>query len=350
MIILGGLYVWSIITALTAVCSRFWHFILVRGAEGLGETFYFPASMSLLSDYHDRSTRSRALSLHQTSVYAGTIAGSWLAGWMGQMFGWRLPFIVFGMGGVLLGLVLAMYIREPQRDEAERRLRAATDDTTSHPPMPWLQLLAEMARTPTVLALVLAFGGANFVALIFLGWAPTFLNEKFGMTLAEAGLKATLFIQVGSMVGSAAGGALADWARRYWPGGRISVQAVGLLLGAPFVYLSGESAQFALAAVAMSLFGFCKGLYDSNSWASLFDVIPPLRRGSVVGLMNLFGWLFGAAGPMVVGRAVDRGMTMSEAIASTGAIYLGASILLILAAILCAPRDIQRMQQGAARV
>ncbi len=76
LLILGGLYVWSIITGFTAACSKLWQFVFVRGAEGLGETFYFPASMSLVSDYHSKRTRSRAMSLHQTSVYAGTIGGA----------------------------------------------------------------------------------------------------------------------------------------------------------------------------------------------------------------------------------------------------------------------------------
>src|SRR5438046_1594935 len=48
IVILAGLYVWSLITGFTALCSKLWHFVLVRGSEGLGETFYFPASMSLV--------------------------------------------------------------------------------------------------------------------------------------------------------------------------------------------------------------------------------------------------------------------------------------------------------------
>src|SRR5438132_1088854 len=90
-VILTGLYVWSLVTGFTAACSRGWQFMLVRGAEGLGETFYFPASMSMVSDYHTRRTRSRAMGLHQTSVYAGTIAGSAVAGWLGELLGWRAP-------------------------------------------------------------------------------------------------------------------------------------------------------------------------------------------------------------------------------------------------------------------
>src|SRR4051812_41991840 len=74
-LILGGLIFWSLITLATALSTRYWHLLLFRGLEGLGEAFYFPASMSLISDYHSSGTRSRAMSLHQSSVYVGTIAG-----------------------------------------------------------------------------------------------------------------------------------------------------------------------------------------------------------------------------------------------------------------------------------
>src|SRR5262249_26338794 len=60
-LILGGCLFWSFVTWMTGWCSRFWHFVTVRALEGLGETFYFPASTSLMSDYHGRQTRSRAL-------------------------------------------------------------------------------------------------------------------------------------------------------------------------------------------------------------------------------------------------------------------------------------------------
>jgi len=73
--ILGGLYAWSAICMATVASFDFKHLLFWRAAEGLGETFYYPASMSLVSDYHDSRTRSRAMGLHQTSVYIGTIGG-----------------------------------------------------------------------------------------------------------------------------------------------------------------------------------------------------------------------------------------------------------------------------------
>src|SRR5262249_10534834 len=85
--ILGGLHAWSLICVATALSRKFSHLVFFRAAEGLGETFYYPASVSMLSDYHGRRTRSRALGLHQTSVYVGTIAGGFFAGLIGQYYG-----------------------------------------------------------------------------------------------------------------------------------------------------------------------------------------------------------------------------------------------------------------------
>lgn len=78
--ILWGLQVWSAICVATAAARSFPQLLAFRAAEGLGETLYFPASMSLIGAYHGSETRSRAMGLHQTSVYIGTIAGGFFAG------------------------------------------------------------------------------------------------------------------------------------------------------------------------------------------------------------------------------------------------------------------------------
>src|SRR5207247_11165694 len=111
LLVPAGLTFWSVVTLATAWATEYWHLLLCRALEGLGEAFYFPASMSLISDYHGRDTRSRAMGLHQSSVYAGTIAGGAVAGYFGQYYGWRLGFYLFGSLGVLLGFVLIALLR-----------------------------------------------------------------------------------------------------------------------------------------------------------------------------------------------------------------------------------------------
>jgi hypothetical protein len=117
--ILTGLHVWSLICMATALSRNFYHLLFFRAAEGLGETIYYPASMSMISDYHGKATRSRAMGLHQTSVYVGTIGGGFFAGLIGQYYGWRWSFIVFGALGILLGLFLNRLLVEPARGQAD---------------------------------------------------------------------------------------------------------------------------------------------------------------------------------------------------------------------------------------
>ena len=320
--ILFGLHAWSLICMATALSRTFGHLFFFRAAEGLGETVYFPASMSLLGDYHGKETRSRAMGLHQTSVYIGTIAGGFFAGLIGQHYGWRWSFIVFGGLGIVLGVVLKKFLIEPPR--------GATEAGPAEKAIPPLAALKIIFRTPTVLCLMAAFMCANFVAVVLLSWMPKFLYDKFGMNLATAGLTATIFVQLASMVASPLGGWLADWLRARSQAGRLVVQALGLVCGAPFVALCGLTNSIGWLIVALTAWGFFKGLYDGNIFASLFDVVPPEARGSAAGWMNTVGWLGGGgSAPLVIGIIAARtGLGLPIALASV--IYLtGAAILLV---------------------
>jgi len=342
-LILGGCVFWSVVTVFTGRCTRLWQFVAVRALEGLGETFYFPATMSLVSDYHGRETRSRAMSLHQSSVYAGTIGGSWLGAWFAEQYGWRVGFYFFGSAGLVLALVLMRFLREPSRGASDR---AATDATPQEAPLGIGPTLGEIFRRPTAVLLMLAFLGANFVATIFLTWTPTFLTEKFAFKLTTAGLSGSVFIHLASALSVPVGGLLADALARRLAGGRILVQAFGLLAGAGFIALVGLTREVRTLLVAMTLFGLCKGLYDANIFASLYDVIEPRARATAAGIMNTVGWAGGALGPLAVGLATKYGRhatdidNMSEAIAFGGVIYVAGAALLLVAALGFARRDV----------
>jgi MFS family permease len=340
-LIIGGLLVWSAVTGATALCRRFWEFVFVRGTEGLGETFYFPATMSLISDYHTKRTRSLAMGLHQTSVYAGTIGGTTLAGLLAESYGWQSPFLVFGVAGIMLGIVLAVFLREPSRNEAERRELGAIDESSAPQAVPILQFLVELVRTPSAVLLMAAFFGANSVAMVFITWMPNYLSEEFGMSLAMAGFSATFYLQMASVLGSVIGGVLADQARQRVPGGRILSQSLGALLGIPFIYLSGTTTNATRLVLFLALFGFAKGIYDANIWASMYDVIRPSRRATMLGLANMVGWAGAAAATSAIGVATTRfHVTMGEALSSTAVIYGVVALMLVAAGLVFAPRDI----------
>lgn len=325
-IILGGLIFWSLITVATALSRTYWHLVLFRALEGLGETFYYPASMSLLSDYHGRDTRSRAMGIHQSSVYAGTILGGTVAGFLGQHYGWRSSFKLFGSLGILLAFVLMFVLREPVRG-------AADPDQPVRPPALAFQgglkrELADIFSHRMVPVLILVFIGANFVAMIFLTWMPSFLFRKFHMSLSMAGLNATAYLQIASVLGVVSGGVLADRLARRYRGGRMMTQALGLFAGVPFIFLTGWTLSVPMLVLAMAGFGYFKGLYDANIWASLYDVVKPERRATAVGLMNSLAWFGGGMAPVAIAAASQR-YGMSTCISANSVVYLGIGLLLV---------------------
>jgi MFS family permease len=322
--ILGGLYVWSAICMATAAVSGFRGLFTMRALEGIGEAFYFPASMSLVSDYHGPATRSRAIGVHQTSVYTGTIAGGFFAGLIGQHYGWRWSFIVFGGLGILLGMLLSRWLIEPQRGQAERLAVA--------PKLPLNETVRAIVDQPGALLLLGAFFCANFVAVVLLTWMPKFLFDRFHMTLAMSGLTATIYVQLASMLGAVCGGWLADRWRAQRRGGRMLVQMLGVFGGAPCVVLCGMTQSLGWLIAALTVWGFFKGLYDANIFASMFDVIRPEARGSAAGLMNTVGWLGGGGSAPIVIAWLASAYGLGGAIAMASAVYLLAGVLLFRAA------------------
>jgi len=320
-VVLAGFIFWSLVTLTFSFATKYWHVVALRAIEGFGEAFYFPAAMALISAYHDKDTRSRAMGIHQSSVYAGTVAGGILGGVMGQHYGWRSSFSLLGLLGMAFGLVLFLFLKEPSgQDRAESPRKESLGEI--------LKTIAELFRIPMVWVLTAVFVGANFVAVVFLVWTPKFLFDKFHMSLSMAGFSATAYLQMASVLGVLCGGVLADSLARRYRGGRMMTQALGLFCGVPFVFLVGWTLQVPLLILAMTCFGFFKGIYDSNIWASLHDVVPPERRATAVGVVNSISWL-GAGTATVTIAAASQRFGMSACISATSLIYLFFGLLLL---------------------
>ncbi len=340
-LILGGCLFWSGVTVATGACTQLWQFIGVRALEGLGETFYFPASMALISAYHGSGSRSKAMAFHQSGVYAGTIGGSWIGALLAEHFGWTSGFYLFGGAGMLLAVLLYFFLQEPAKV-------ATVQNPVLGPSV--LHTFLALWRQPAARSLLLGFALANFVAAIFLFWTPAFLVQKFNFKLSSSGLSGSVFIHAASAISAPFAGWWADrWMSRRL-GGRMWVQGTGLILGAGFVALLGATPSVSILIATMIGFGLCKGLYDSGIFASLYDVVPSGERAAAAGIMNTVGWVGGALGPTYagwMGRYAGQGSevgNLSLAVSLCGIVYLGAALLLFNAArqVEAAPRTVSQ--------
>ena len=328
--ILFSLILFSAGTLLTGFSGGMPGMILFYGILfGGGEALYYPPATSLLGQFHENS-RATAFSIHQTALYLGIMFSGYFSGYLARTMagGWRAPFVVFGLAGIVWSGVVLFLMRDtpsPTRDAAAARV-------------PLRATLAHILSKRSAIALALAFGCMVYVDVGFKTWTPTFLIETFGFTPEKAGFSAVFYHFVCAFVGVMIGGKLTDrWAARRRTV-RFEANAVGLLLGAPFILLMARSGSEWACFAALGLFGLFRGVYDSNLFASLFDVIRPQYRASATGLMLSFAFLTGSLSPTVLGFFKAR-FGLSFGLASLAFAYVLGGVIILTARLLFFGRD-----------
>lgn len=287
-ILVFSLLFWSVSTLFTGISTTVSQFVLFRGvATGGGEAFYAPAANALISEEH-RKTRSLALSIHQSAVYFGIILSGIIAGYIGQHYGWRNAFYLFGGFGILLALVCHFKLNKDVPAQAQQKVNV-------------LESAKIMLQNPTVISLTAAFACMVFVNVAYLTWMPSLLVEKFNLSLVQAGFSSMFYHHAGAFLGVIIGGLVSDKVSKINPGNRLLVQAVAMLAAVPFIYWIGMGSTPVITYAALFFFGVFRGIYDSNIFASLYEVVKPAIRSSSSGLMLMCAFLVGAFAPLLLG-------------------------------------------------
>ncbi|WP_128548104.1 MFS transporter [Larkinella soli] len=312
---------WSVATLSTGFCATLLQFILLRGvATGGGEAFYAPSANALLGETYPEK-RAFVLSIHQTAVYFGIILSGLIAGYVGERYGWQRAFYLFGGFGILLAVLFFLRIPKDQvQPPADGETRAGVGRTAR-----------VIVRKPTVVLLTLGFGCMVFVNVGYLTWMPSFLVEKFGLSLTQAGFSSLFYHHLGAFLGVLSGARIADHFARTNARARLVVQAMGLLLGAPFIYAMSRADTQTITYVALFGFGLFRGWYDSNIVASLYEVVPARMRSSAYGLMLACAFLIGASAPYWLG-ALKPTLGLSTGLACLALPYLLGSLFIGTAA------------------
>lgn len=302
-IITGSLIFWSVATMGLGFASSFVAVVMLRSvATGGGESFYGPSAMSLLASHH-RETRSLAFSIHQAALYLGLMLSGVLALRVLDVVGtWRRVFVAFGAAGLILGVSYLFLMRPDARDDA-RRAEGKPEGAS----------LAESFRAffacPSALLATTGFIAICCVNNTYITWAPKMFHERFGLDGATAGAHAMFYHHLVAFAAILAGGWLTDRFVARFPRFRLGFQICALLLGAPALLLIGKCGTFAAAMAMTAAYGLFRGLFEVNTHASVFDVVPARHRASVVGFMlllamglgalfsgELMGWVFSSFG------------------------------------------------------
>ncbi|MDR1269568.1 MAG: MFS transporter, partial [Planctomycetaceae bacterium] len=274
--------------------------------------------------YHHR-TRATAMAIHQTSVYTGIVFGGVLAAWIGSLFGWRYSFYVFGTLGAIWSFIVLLRLRNDQRDAA-RQYQHVTETLTK---IPMSEVFRNTLGKPTFYFLSLAFGGHVFVNVGFLTWMPTFLFEKYHLSLTRASFDAMFYHHFFAYFGVLTAAAFSDYLAHHRKTVRMEIESLGMFLSTPFIFLMGYTENLWIVYVALCGFGIFRGVYDSNLFVVLFDIIEPKYRSTATGMMLSFAFVTGAVSPVALGW-VKQNIGLEQGIMGLAVVYLLSSISIFI--------------------
>ena len=309
-LITGSLIAWSLMTVMmgfvgdwrigVVVIPAFFVVMFFRSiATGVGESFFGPCYPAFIAAYH-KETRSLALSIMQGSLYVGLMTCGILAAWaLGFLGTWRHVFIAFGVAGFLLGVSFIWLLKDPTAGAARRPLQVRTKDS-------FFSGLVYFAKTPSAWCTMAGFVAIVFVNNAYLFWAPKFMAEKFGVSVGAAGAQTMLWHHLLALIAILSGGFVTDRLVKRWPRFRLGLQILALLAGAPCLLLTGFAPAVTTMLVMSAAYGVCRGCFEVNTHASLFDVIPSEHRSTATGIFMVFAFFFGGLSGIIMGELSEK--------------------------------------------
>lgn len=291
-----ALLVWGGMTALCGAVSSYLQLVLARIGVGVGEAGGSPPAVSIISDYFPAERRATALGVYNLGVPVGMLLGFVVGGVINELYGWRTAFVVAGVPGVLLAVLVKLTIREPQR------AAVATDDRGSSV----LDDVALLLRNKLYRGTIIAAAVFNVAAYGVSLWSPANMMRVFELDTKTAGLVMGVASGVGGALGSLLGGRLSDRLNRadarwlYWVPATAAAAFFPLTLAGvlmPSVALYGA---FLLVTYIASF------ATHAPFWAVAQSAVPPHKRAIAAAFflfsINLIGL---GLGPQLAGILSD---------------------------------------------
>ena len=297
-----SLLVWSAFTGLTGLARTFVHLLIARVGVAIGEAGCNPAAYSLIGDYFEARRRATALSIFHMGGYIGSFLGLLLGGWIGHTYGWRVAFLLVGLPGIGVALLMKLTLRELPRGFSDP-VRVVAE------PPPVGQVVRALLAKTSFRHLAFAAALHNFAVYGVGNWYAAFLMRSHGMNVAKAGTILAICTVIGGAAGTYFGGMLSDRlaARRHDSRYYLWVPALSLIIGFP---LSQGVLLFEDTSIVIALLTpvvMCSAAYLAPSITATYGLVGirerALASAVLLFIINLIGL---GLGPLFAGLASDQ--------------------------------------------
>ncbi|MGE0622135.1 MAG: spinster family MFS transporter [Pseudomonadales bacterium] len=347
-LIAAGIFLWCLMTAACGLARNFWQLFLARVGVGVGEAALSPAAYSLISDLFPKEHLGRAIAVYSFGLPVGSGLALLIGGYaiaeiaalppvvvpgFGTLSAWQLTFVMVGLPGLLVGLMV-MGLTEPARRDRLTRTPGTVGEPAS------TGLLAFLGANRHLL--LLQFAGLSLLVIIVYGctaWIPTFFIRVHDWTATDIGYAYGVIFLLFGTSGLYTGGVLAD---RWWRAGRtdahlrVVICSVATMTPCFALIPAVGSPQAALALLALAT--FTSSLHGGVAGAALQLITPNELRGQMTAIYFFIANLVGLGlGPSVVALLTDYAFGDPKALgwsfATLSLIAGPLSVLLITAAL-----------------
>jgi predicted MFS family arabinose efflux permease len=326
-----ALAAWSVMTALSGAAQGFWNMFLCRVGIGAGEAGCLPSAQSIICDYVPKKMRPGIFAVHNVGNYLGMMLGLGLAGWLALLVGWRLTFVLLGLPGLVLALILWSTLIEPARgslDEPNKTTEAKRDFGAT------IRVLLKCKPYRLLLAFYVVNG---FVQYGLIQWWPSFYSRSYDIGISSIGVYLGLAVGGSAATGSLVGGLVAHSLANRTSGAPLIVGASVTMLALPAAMGSVLVSRLELSVALVSLSAFCWSVSNGPVIATAASVVSPTMRATSLSIIIFATSVVGfGLGPLSVGLLSDFLQPQLGQQALRYALLLPASLLPVMAAVLCA--------------
>lgn len=314
--------IWSLFTALCGFAMSFMMLFLFRVGVSIGEAGCTPPAQSLIADYFKPSSRATAVSVYALGVPVGgmlaSIFGGQLAGLDGAQFGawinsvglgflfgdldwsqvegWRIAFVVVGLPGLLLSLIVWRTIKEPPRGYTDPAALQGLEKSS------FKDALAVLSKKPAYRHVVFGATLASFVGYGVGQFTTSFLLRTHGLSIQEASLLYGIVLGIMAAIGVFASGWLADKMAKRHPNSLSWLPAVGMAASVPLYAFGFLMENLWLAVPALMIAAMIHYFYLGPMYAVSGGVVDSRMRATSVAItlfvVNLLGY---GLGPPLIG-------------------------------------------------
>lgn len=315
LIISLGAFAWSGATLLTAVTHSYDALLIRHTLVGVGEASFVTISPTVVADLFPESVRGRVLGFFYLAIPVGFALGYPIGGYFGTHYGWRVPFLLAGFPGFVLG-ALVLLLPDPPRGQFD-----------SLKETPERRSVSGLVRNPAFLTATFGMAMMTFAQGGLLVWMPTFLSRMRGYTLLQANNLFGVILAIDGTIASLAGGWLGDRLLRRTRSAYYLVSAASMGLGIPVMMIALFNRGPAMVP-GIALAGFLLLLNTAPLNAAVINSVGGHIRATAIAV-NLFviHFLGDAFSPWLIGRVSDKSSLESGFISTVVATALSSAIL-----------------------